>query len=52
MASKDVVASRAEALSRVGPFGARTWWGRRTSLVNITILGVLLFFIVWTLLLP
>jgi hypothetical protein len=47
MAPARAVKSLAQALSRLGPFGARTWWGRRTSIVNLTILGVLLLFIIW-----
>jgi hypothetical protein len=30
-----------------GPWWARTWWGKRTAAVNITLLAALILLVVW-----
>ena len=32
---------------RRGPWWANTWWGRRTTVLNLSILVVLFLFLLW-----
>jgi len=36
----------------VGPWWSKTWWGRRTDAINITIVVVILLFCLWKAIYP
>jgi hypothetical protein len=38
--------------SKYGPWGSNTWWGGRTTVVNVSVVVALLLFVVWKALLP
>jgi hypothetical protein len=38
--------------SKQGPLWTNTWWGKRTTIVNVSIVGVLLLLMFWTALIP
>jgi hypothetical protein len=38
--------------TRVGPWWSHTWWGRTTTVINVTIVVALVLFCLWKALVP